>query len=47
MLKKLVLIGGGGFSSEVAEVAVQNGFEVIGYVDMVQNRLRSEIPRGA
>ena len=36
MLKKLVLIGGGGFSSEVAEVAVQNGFEVIGYVDMVQ-----------
>ena len=35
-MKKLVLIGGGGFSSEVAEVAVQNGFEVIGYVDMVQ-----------
>lgn len=33
MLKKLVLIGGGGFSSEVAEVAVQNSFDVIGYVD--------------
>jgi len=35
-LKKLVLIGGGGFSSEVAEVAIQNGFDVIGYVDFVQ-----------
>jgi NADPH-dependent 2,4-dienoyl-CoA reductase/sulfur reductase-like enzyme len=36
MLKKLVLIGGGGFSSEVAEVAAQNGFEVTGYVDVVK-----------
>ena len=35
-LRKLVLIGGGGFSSEVAEVAVQKGFKVIGYVDLVQ-----------
>ena len=32
-LKKIVLIGGGGLSSEVAEVATQNGFSVIGYVD--------------
>jgi sugar O-acyltransferase (sialic acid O-acetyltransferase NeuD family) len=36
MLKELVLIGGGGFSSEVFEVAVQNGFEVIGYLDLVE-----------
>jgi sugar O-acyltransferase (sialic acid O-acetyltransferase NeuD family) len=35
-LKNIVLIGGGGFSSEVAEVAVQNGFEVVGYVDIAQ-----------
>tara|TARA_B110000027_G_C16043398_1_gene266511 strand:- start:243 stop:857 length:615 start_codon:yes stop_codon:yes gene_type:complete len=33
-LKSLVLIGGGGFSAEVAEVAIQNGFEVLGYVDI-------------
>ena len=32
-MKTLVLIGGGGFSSEVAEVAIQNDFDVIGYVD--------------
>ena len=32
-MNSLVLIGGGGFSSEVLEVAIQNGFEVLGYVD--------------
>ena len=36
ILKQLVLIGGGGFSSEVAEVAAQNGFNVIGYVDTIK-----------
>ncbi len=30
-LKKLVLVGGGGFSSEIAEVAEMTGFSVIGY----------------
>ena len=35
-MKKLVLIGGGGLSSEVAEVAAQNNFDVIGYVDFCE-----------
>ena len=30
-LKKLVLVGGGGFSGEIAEVAEMNGFLVMGY----------------
>jgi len=30
-LKKLVLVGGGGFSCEIAEVAEMTGFSVIGY----------------
>ena len=32
-MKKIILIGGGGFSSEVAEIAEHNGYEVLGYVD--------------
>lgn len=30
-MKKLVLVGGGGFSYEIAEVAAMNGFSVVGY----------------
>tara|TARA_B100000212_G_scaffold209286_1_gene158044 strand:+ start:57 stop:674 length:618 start_codon:yes stop_codon:yes gene_type:complete len=32
----LVLIGGGRFSTEVAEVAIQNGFNLVGYIDRVE-----------
>lgn len=32
-MKNIVLIGGGGFSSEVADIAIQNGFKVLGYID--------------
>ena len=32
-MKNIVLIGGGGFSSEAAEIAIQNGFNVLGYID--------------
>ncbi len=32
-MNKIILIGGGGFSSEVAEVASQNDFKVLGYID--------------
>lgn len=35
-MNELVLIGGGGLSSEVAEVATQNNFDVIGYVDFCE-----------
>ncbi len=30
-MKRLALIGGGGFSSEIAEVALMNGWEIVGY----------------
>ena len=30
-MKKIILIGGGGFSAEVAEVAELNDFKVLGY----------------
>ena len=32
-MNEIILIGGGGFSAEVAEVAEQNNYKVIGYVD--------------
>ena len=32
-MKKIILIGGGGFSAEVAEVAELNNYKVLGYVD--------------
>lgn len=35
-MKNIVLIGGGGFSSEVADIAIQNGFNVLGYIDKIR-----------
>ena len=35
-MKNIVLIGGGGFSSEVADIAIQNGFNVLGYTDNIR-----------
>jgi sugar O-acyltransferase (sialic acid O-acetyltransferase NeuD family) len=37
-LNRIVLIGGGGFSSEVLEVAIQNNFEVLGYIDNAKTK---------
>jgi sugar O-acyltransferase (sialic acid O-acetyltransferase NeuD family) len=33
MKKNIILIGGGGFSYEIAEVAILNNYNVLGYVD--------------
>ncbi len=33
-MKKILLIGGGGFAREVAEIANLNGFSVCGYIDI-------------
>jgi sugar O-acyltransferase (sialic acid O-acetyltransferase NeuD family) len=35
-MKNIALIGGGGFSSEVADIAIQNGFNVLGYTDKIK-----------
>lgn len=36
-MKRLALIGGGGFSLEIAEVALMNGWEIVGYFALAKS----------